>query len=147
MNFEKYAPEANSFVKEIAMELGPNQDTDQAYRVMKAVFRTLREILTPEESAHLIAQLPLMLKAVYIDGWNFQAKNRIRSMDAFLACLRSKDEMAAPRDFGNDETAKTHVKIVLGVLQRHVSAGEIMDVLNQFPGELSELWLAPAKNV
>lgn len=85
-----------------------------------------------------------MLKAVYVDGWNFkQSADRIRSMGGFLECLREKDAMAATRDFGNDETAKHHVKAVLGVIQQHASAGEIMHILNQFPGELFELWVAP----
>lgn len=146
MNFESYAPEANLFLKEVATELGTPQDTDHAYRVTRSVFHTLREVLVPEESAHLISQLPIMLKAIYVDGWNFQSRkdNKIRSMDAFLQCVRSKDQTAATRDFGNDDTAKTRVKSVLGVLQRHVSEGETMHILNQLPGELSELWIAPA---
>jgi uncharacterized protein (DUF2267 family) len=147
MNFEQYAPAANKFVQEIAVELGNAADTDHAYRVLRAVFHTIREILTPEESGHLISQLPMLLKAVYVDGWKFQSKNKIRSMGAFLERLRSKDPLAAARDFGDDETAKNHVKAVLMVLQRHLSTGEIMDILNQFPDELSELWFAPAKDV
>ncbi len=141
MNFELYAPEANKFVKEVAQELGSPDDTDHAYRVMKSVLHTIREIISPEESLHLIAQLPLVLKGVYVEGWRLGNKNRIRSMGEFLECLRKKSDRSAGRDFGNDETAKHHTKCVLNVLKRHVATGQVQDMIDQFPMELAELWI------
>ena len=141
MNFEQYAPEANKFVREVAEELGNARDTDHAYRIMRSVFHTVREILSPEESLHFIAQLPLMIKGVYVDSWHIPARHRIRSMAEFLACLREQDKPAAARDFGDDETAKRHVKSVLNVIKRHVATGEIQHMIDQFPIELTELWL------
>jgi uncharacterized protein (DUF2267 family) len=141
MNFEQYAPEANIFLREIAEQLRSPNDNDHAYRVMKSVFHTLREILSPEESLHLISQLPLAIKGVYVDGWHLQTKDRIRSMPEFLQCLRSQNQPAAGRDFGNDEIAKHHTKCVFNVLKRHVTAGEIQHVIDQFPMELMELWI------
>ena len=141
MNFERYAPDANMFLKEVAQELGNAQDTEQAYRIMKSVFHTVREILSPEESLHMIAQLPMIIKAVYVDGWHIPAKERIRSMPEFLACLRNTSDRSAARDFGSDETAIQKVKSVLNVLKRHVTTGEIQHMIDQFPMELAELWL------
>jgi len=144
MNFEQYAQESNRFLKEIAAELGNEQDTDGAYRVMRSVLHTLREMLSPEESLHLLAQLPLGIKGIYVDGWHLGTRDRIRSMSEFLTCVRAQDERSAGRDFGDDETAKHHVKSVLNVLKRHVTVGEIQHVIDQFPIELSELWLTEA---
>src|SRR5215216_6158671 len=128
MNFEKYAQESNKFLREVSDELQTRGDTDHAYRVVRSVFHTLRDILTPEESMHLVSQLPMYLKALYVDGWSFQEKKRIRSMEEFLKCLRSKDDRAAARDFGDDATAKAHVRAVLNVLQRHVTTVEIVHI-------------------
>lgn len=147
MKFEEYAPEANKFLKEVAEELGQPEDTDHAYRVMKSVFHTMRDILTPEESLRLIAQLPLAIKGLYVDGWQLQVKDRIRSMPAFLQALREKSDRSAGRDFGNDETAKHHTKCVLNVVKRHVATGEVQHVIDQFPMELAELWLSDEKVV
>jgi uncharacterized protein (DUF2267 family) len=147
MKFEEYAPEANKFLKEVAEELGQPDDTDHAYRVMKSVFHTMRDILTPEESLHLIAQLPLPIKGLYVDGWQLQVKDRIRSMPAFLQALREKSDRSAGRDFGNDETAKRHTKCVLNVVKRHVATGEVQHMIDQFPMELAELWLSDEKLV
>jgi uncharacterized protein (DUF2267 family) len=141
MNFEQYAPEANKFVREVAEELGNARDTDQAYRIMKSVLHTVREVLSPEESLHFIAQLPLMIKGMYVDSWHIPAKNRIRSMPEFLTFLREQNKPSAARDFGDDETAKHHVKLVLNVVKRHVATGEIQHMVDQFPMELAELWL------
>jgi uncharacterized protein (DUF2267 family) len=146
MRFDQYAKEANTFLKEVAGELGNPEDTDQAYRIMVSVLHTIRQILTPEESIHLISQLPMYLKAEYVNGWSLKPKDRIRSMEAFLNSVRSHNERTAPRDFGNDETAKNRVKAFLNVLQRHVSVGEMVHVLDQFPGELLELWGTSAKS-
>jgi uncharacterized protein (DUF2267 family) len=141
MNFEQYAGDANKFVKKIAEELGNPNDTDHAYRVMKSVLHTLREVLSPEESLHLISQLPLGIKGVYVDGWHLPVKDRIRSMTEFLECLRSQSQTTAGRDFGTDETAKHHTRCVFNVLKRHVATGEIQHVMDQFPMELTELWI------
>ena len=142
MNFEKYAIEANKFLKELAIELKNADDTDHAYRVLRTVFHTLREILTPEESMHMTAQLPMLLKAVYMEGWNLQQKKKLRSMEEFLECVRSTNKQSAGRDFGDDATAKEKVRAVLNVLQRHITTGEIIHIMDQFPGELVELWNA-----
>jgi len=140
MNFEQYAPEANKFVKEIAEELGNPNDTEHAYRVMKSVFQTLREVLSPEESLHVLSQLPLAIKGVYVDGWHLPVRDRIRSLPEFFECLRKQNQQTASRDFGNDETARHHTKCVFNVLKRHVTEGEIKHIMNQFPTELMELW-------
>ncbi len=145
MKFEDYAPDANKFLKEVAMELGTPEDTDHAYRVMKAVFHTMRDILSPEESLHLISQLPMPVKAVYVDGWKLKPLDRIRSMNEFLECLRTKSDRSAGRDFGDDQTAKRHTKGVLNVVKRHVATGEVQHMVDQFPMELTELWLSDEK--
>jgi uncharacterized protein (DUF2267 family) len=141
MNFEQYAPEANKLVREVAEELGNARDTDHAYRIMKSVLHTMREVLSPEESLHFISQLPLVIKGVYVDSWHIPPKDRIRSMPEFLACLREQNKPSAARDFGDDQTAKHHVRSVLNVIKRHVATGEIQHMIDQFPMELTELWL------
>lgn len=146
MTFEEYAPEANKFVKEVAAELQNVEDTNQAYRIMRSVLHTVREVLSPEESLHLIAQLPLLIKGVYVDGWHVPAKKKLRSMNEFLARLREQNVPSAGRDFGNDDLAKHQVKVVLNVLKRHVTTGEIQHMMDQFPMELAGLWLTEERD-
>lgn len=146
MKFDQYAQEANEFVKELARELGNANDTDHADRVMRAVFHTLRDIITPDESLDLISQLPMYLKAVYVNGWKSlqPPKERIRSIEAFLQRVRDYSGRAAGRDFGNDDTATEKTKAVFRILKRHINVGEIQNIIDQFPMELAGLWLTEA---
>lgn len=141
MKFEQYVNEGRKFVNEVSQELGDPADTDRAERVMTAVFHTLRELLSPEESLHLISQLPMLVKAIYVNGWHLNKKNKIRSMDEFIECLMLQNPRTAAQDFGNDQRAKDQTKAILRVLKRHVSQGEIQHMIDQFPLELTELWL------
>lgn len=144
MKFDKYAAEAIHFFKEVANELERPPDENHAHRVTRSVLHTIRDILTPEASTHLIAQLPMYLKALYVDGWKIGQQNRIRSMEEFLTALREKSDRPAI-DFGNNSESIKKVQAVLNVLQQHVTTGEIKDIMDQFPTELIELWRAPAR--
>jgi uncharacterized protein (DUF2267 family) len=141
MKYEQYAQDAQKFVKEVASELGDADNINQANRIMTSVLHTLRDLLTPEESLHFIAQLPMMLKGVYVNGWHLHSKNRIRSMDEFIECLMLKNPKAAPQDFGTDEKAIEKTKAVFRVLRNYVATGEVKDIVSQLPPELTELWL------
>ena len=66
--FEKYENEAREFVKEVANELNNPNDHKTAIRIMKSVMHAIRDILTIEESLHLISQLPFVHQRV-LCGW------------------------------------------------------------------------------
>src|SRR3989337_2393625 len=146
MKYEHYAQEARKFVKEVALELGDAESIDQADRIMTSVLHTLRDLLTPEESLHLISQLPMMLKAIYVNGWRLHTKNHIRSIDEFIECLMLKNPRTAPQDFGSDEKAIERTKAVFKVLRNHIAIGEVKDIVSQLPSELTELWLTPEED-
>lgn len=145
MNFEQHTPAANKFVHELADLLERNHDTDHAYRVLRSVLHALRQVITPEESLHLISQLPLIIKGVYVDGWHLSAKPKIKTTSAFLSLIREQNPSMTARDFGNDETAKHYVHCVFDLLKHHVTMEEIQHIIDQFPMELSELWLTTEK--
>jgi len=53
------------------------------------VFHALRNWLSHEESFQLLAQLPMALKGVYVDGWKFdKAFNRLSHINDFLDEVR-----------------------------------------------------------
>jgi uncharacterized protein (DUF2267 family) len=143
MKYQQYAHEGQKFISEVAAELGDPGSIEQADRIMTAVLHTLRDILTPEESLHLISQLPMMIKAIYVNGWHLSKKGRIHSMDEFIECLMLQNPGAAVKDFGNDEKAIERSKAVFKVLRNHIAIGEVKDIVAQLPPELTELWLSP----
>jgi uncharacterized protein (DUF2267 family) len=137
LDFEKYAAKGNEFVNLVAEEL--QQPRDKAGRVVRAVFHALRNRLTHEESFQLMAQLPVALKGVYVDGWKFnKGFNRIRHLNDFLDEVRREDGGLAGFDFGNDSMAEMTVASVFKVLSYFVSEEEMNDVRAVMPAELKE---------
>lgn len=142
MNFEKYVEKGNLFLKELAEEIGVPGDKERAGRVLRTVLHVLRNRLTLEESFDLISQLPMCIKAIYVDGWkpSPMPDKTIKSVDDFIHSVLEEDRRSAGRDFGNEEHAKQIIKAVFRVIKRHVSDGEIQDVKGDLPKHLKELW-------
>ena len=141
ININKYTAEANRFVNEVAAEMGDPTAVETAGRVTVAVFHTLREKLSPEESFHLLAQLPLILKGVYVDGWDVgKQAARTDTLQDFIEQLRTHDGTAARRDFGTDEQAVRGFQAVLRVLSHYISDGEMRHVKQQLPRPVAELF-------
>jgi uncharacterized protein (DUF2267 family) len=141
ININKYTAEANRFVNEVAAELGDTSDLEAAGRVTIAVFHTLREKLSVEESFHLLAQLPTILKGVYIDGWDpTKITSNTDSVQDFIDELRAHDIRAAARDFGDEEQAVRNFQSVIRVLSHYVSEGEMRHIRQQLPRPVAELF-------
>lgn len=46
-----------------------HMEKNEAYKCLRAVLQTLRDRLPLEEAVHFGAQLPIVLRGVYYDGW------------------------------------------------------------------------------
>src|SRR6266540_972683 len=87
--FDKDCREANRFIRNLALQLGTPNDTDHAMRVLQSVFKELRRRIIPDESLHLISQLPLILKGMYVDGWNVnEPLSEAKTFNEFLDEIR-----------------------------------------------------------
>jgi uncharacterized protein (DUF2267 family) len=101
----------------------------------------LRNRLSHEESFQLLAQLPMALKSVYVDGWKYSDNYlRIRCPEEFLDEIRKEDDGMAGYDFGNNQRAALATAVVLNVLFESISEGEGLAVLNTLPESL-KLWI------
>ncbi|MFO7655023.1 MAG: DUF2267 domain-containing protein [Candidatus Krumholzibacteriia bacterium] len=135
--FDRTLQKTNQWLDEIGREMGTGDEQRQeSYLAMRATLQTLRDRLVPEEAADLGAQLPMLVRGIYYEGWR-PAKTpdkSVKSREAFLESVWSKMERN-PRL--NPEAA---VKATLAVLSRRVSAGEIMDVKGMLPDEFADYW-------
>ncbi|TMI87359.1 MAG: DUF2267 domain-containing protein [Bacteroidetes bacterium] len=138
--FEKHCQEANRFIKNLAMQLGTPDDTDHAVRVLRCVFIALRRTLIPDESLHIISQLPLVLKGIYVDGWDInEPLCEAQTFDEFLFDIRNNTETSAGSDFANDELARKKITVIFNALKEFVSEGELDHVRDDLPKEIAEL--------
>jgi len=134
LNFEKYAQEGNRYLNELAKELGHPEDRDRAARILRAVLNTIRDMVPPSENLQLIAQLPMFLKATYLEGYTLRkASAKPRSLDDFFSEVKKNSGRSADYDFPSEEVVRVAVQKVLSSLMRFVSPGEMEDIVAHMP--------------
>ncbi len=136
-SFTQAAQQAQQWVNELSADLNWNEQ--RAYGLLRAVLHTIRDWLSLEEAADLSAQLPLLVRGIYFEAWNPSiAPVSERSKHDFILSLTKR--------LGHDTDVETDVKIdkaitaVFGLLDRHISHGEIVQVRNSMKKPLRQLW-------
>ncbi|MGH3427207.1 MAG: DUF2267 domain-containing protein [Mycobacteriales bacterium] len=110
-------------------------DTQLAYGAQRAVMHALRDRLPVQEATQLGAQLPMLIRGLYYEGWCPAGKPRKFHRPEFLEAIR----LWLPP--GPDRLhPEVLARAVLSVIDRHVSAGEVRDVKANLPADLRELW-------
>lgn len=130
---ERSVEKANIWLKELAQEFG-DDDRRYAYRALRAVLHALRDRLTVDVAAKLAAQLPTLIRGIYYEDWDpSRTPLPIHDVDAFL------DHVAREGRMTGDTEASVAVAAVMNLLRRHLSAGELEDVLAVLPRNLKIL--------
>jgi uncharacterized protein (DUF2267 family) len=134
--FDETLHKTNTWLKEIAQVLGP--DRHRAYHALRAVLHCLRDRLTVDEAAQLGDQLPMLVRGIYYEAWHPAGKpEKIRTREEFLARISTHLPKARPIN------AEDAARAVFQVLEKHVTAGEIQDVVQVMPQEIRTLWPRP----
>lgn len=131
---DRTVQKADIWLKELREELHTD-DPQFAYQALRSVLHSLRDRLPVDEATDLGAQLPVLVRGIYYEGWKPAGKpQKIRSREEFLQQISSGLVSAGPNDPARIAAA------VFSVLERHVSDGEIEDVRHNLPEELRHLW-------
>lgn len=78
--FDKTLQTTNTWLDEVMETTGP--DRHVAWHALTAVLHTLRDRLPVDLSAHLGAQLPLLIRGAYYDQWHPAGQpDRVRSAE------------------------------------------------------------------
>jgi uncharacterized protein (DUF2267 family) len=125
---------ANSWLKDLMTELGWD-DRHKAFVGLRAVLHALRDRLTVNEAVHLGAELPVILRGVYYDGWD-PAKTPIKDRRKEEFLLRVAGNLPGFSDIDPQEITIA----VFMLLSDRVSEGEIRDIKQVLPQDLQPLW-------
>jgi uncharacterized protein (DUF2267 family) len=124
----------NEWINEISEEIGC-MDKEEAYLALSSTLHALRDRLMPEEAVDLGAQLPMLIRGIYYEGYTMSGKPlRIRSKDDFIALVGR--ELRRNPEIDPEEAAEG----VFAVLEKKISKGEIKDIKSQLPRDVKELW-------
>jgi uncharacterized protein (DUF2267 family) len=110
-------------------------DWHLAYLALRATLHALRDRVGPENAVHLAAQLPMLVRGLYYEGWRMAASHtRERTRADFLEHVRAE----LPRGSATD--ANLAARAVFAVMWQKLDVGEVGKVLDLLPEELKELW-------
>ena len=135
--FDKTVQESNLWLKDV-MERLNTYDRRHAYSTMRAVLHALRDRIGPENAAHLGAQLPMLLRGLFYEGWDPTGKpTKERHGSAFLVHIARE----LPRAAGPGEIEQGALA-VLDVLSKHIDRGAAVKLAAILPQDLRRFWPA-----
>lgn len=129
--------ETHQWLEELQRE-GAFETEQQAYSYMRAVLHAVRDRLTVEEATHFAAELPMLVRGFYYEGWrpalapNADRKTEEDFLEAVQQSLRSNDTPISE--------LRDAVQAVLRLLTSHLEEGQIRHAREQMPAEMRTIW-------
>lgn len=121
------------WLKEISEELH-GADRPQSYAALRSVLHALRDCLPPHEVVKLAAQMPLVVRGIFYDGWRLREKPlRLGRYGFYNMITRSLGTIP-------EVDAAMAAQAVIRCLYKHVSPGALRGVRNVLPTEVRALW-------
>lgn len=133
--FDASLQKTQVWLNDLMSELDWQDKPQKAALALRTALHALRDRLTVEEAVHLGAQLPILIRGVYYEGWKLTGKPvKERHKSEFL------DHIA--KAFRDDDTVDPErvMRAFLKVVAQHISEGETENVKNLLPKTLQELW-------
>ncbi|MGC5333782.1 DUF2267 domain-containing protein [Micromonospora sp. DT62] len=132
--FESSMDKTNLILKDIEQAYGwPKAQRNQSYCALRTVLHLLRDRMPVQESVEFAAQLPVLVRGIYFDGWKPSDVPIKLNRDDFLLEVRQGFPYDAE---GGPERV---VQVVLDTLRRHVTQGEWEDVKATMPRDMANM--------
>lgn len=133
--FDETLHATNTWLHEITSRMGWDE-REKSYRLLRLCLHAIRDRMPVAEAAHLSAQLPLLLRGVFFEGWRpAKVPVPVHTVEEFLAPLLN--------GFAHEHSFDPEAAFceVVDVMRMHVSAGEMENVRGVMPAELKRLWV------
>ncbi len=129
-----HAPQAFAeWLNELCDDLGWQKP--QAYLLLRETLHAIRDFLTVNEAADLAAQLPVLVRGVYFDGWDpSQTPVKPRNKADLLKRVEARFQKTPLED------PERSIAAVFDLLRRHISWGELQHVKQAMRKPIQELW-------
>jgi uncharacterized protein (DUF2267 family) len=133
--FEATIQKTINLLDDICGEFGwPEERRFQAYKALRSVLHEVRDRLTVTESANFAAQLPMLVRGFYYEGWKPESVPKKVHRQEFL------DEVQRAFHLAVNGGPERLVNGVLRALSRHIEPRIINDIRKEFPADLQSLF-------
>jgi uncharacterized protein (DUF2267 family) len=124
----------HEWINELCERLDWDSHRD-ALRLLRATLRQIRDHLGHDEVAQFSAQMPLLVRGMFFEGWTpAHTPIQNRNADHFLSAISAQvGDVAGWR--GADD-----IVAVFKTLNTKISAGEIADIKASLPKAIRQMW-------
>jgi uncharacterized protein (DUF2267 family) len=134
--FDTTLRETNTWLKQVETGLEPS-DRHQSYVATRAVLHVLRDRLPVEAVLGLSAQLPMLMRGFFLEGWRpVDGPTHIRHAQDFAGAVAATLPPSYPHD------PMRTVEVVFAMLADHLDPGETSKLIRHLPAPLRVLWPA-----
>lgn len=112
-------------------------DPHKAYLALRVVLHELRDHLPPAQAAHMAAQLPMLVRGFFFEGWKPDTTPSLdRRAEAFLERIGAGiiDPAIRPEDAA---------RAVFALLDDRLTEGQAGKVRRSLPAGIRSLWPGP----
>ncbi len=127
---DRTVAKTNEWLSRLGDESGI-KDADRAYAALRAVLHALRDRIGPEVSIHLAAQLPLLLRGTFYEGWEPQMTPERLTLDEFVTRVEEEASL------GSSAAAISAVRAVMQLLDEELAPGTMGHVIDVLPAEFA----------
>lgn len=128
---------AREWVEDLTGRLGWSS-RHNALRLLRVTMHQIRDHLPINEVAQFSAQLPLLVRGMFFEGW-VPKRTPLRQRDADVLIASIGETFGDDVDYRGLED----IACVFELLNARISLGEIEDVRSTLPSEIRALWPAP----
>lgn len=135
--FERTNHEAHEWVNDLAGRSGWTNEREVLH-LLRTVLAKIRDHLPINEMAQFSAQLPIILRGMFYEGWQ-PKKTPVHKRSAADFMAEIEEKIGEVLDYRGE----ADITAVFKTINAHISRGEVEDVRACLPQELRELWPAP----
>lgn len=134
--FDTTVQDTNRWLALLLQKIG-GDDKHRAYLILRAALHTLRDRMEINSVAHFSAQLPILLRGIFYEGWNpARTPSKERHAAEFLDHFRS--HLPAGLSINADHA----IRCAFAVIWEMIDPREVEKIIKRLPEDLRELWVA-----
>jgi uncharacterized protein (DUF2267 family) len=135
--FDKTVEKTNTWLARIGGSM-VWEDPHKSYMALRGVLHALRDRLPPTEAVQLAAQLPMLIRGFYYEGWHPADKpEKYRHKKQFL------HRVVEEAPWLEEDDIERVITTVFEILSSELGDGETNQVRADLPPEIRELWPRP----